>query len=777
MKGFFAYPSQPSEIGEGIKSAIHSLKSGGGDVIVDTWEENDVAGRFIVESILEEIEGSDFVAADVTNLNFNVTYEIGYAIGKSKRTLLFRSSAVHGDDDIVKELGIFDTLGYIQYQNSRHIADRLRSLNSVNPIFIDNNKVNNKSPIYIVYPKNRTDFEITLTSKIKRARLQFRSYDPDEHGRMSARDAISNVAMSHGVIVPLLPSTRTDALVHNQRAAFVAGLASGLEKELLLLQMGNDPVPLDYRDLVRRPANHKHISNYIGEFASIITDRLQLGVSTPILRPKSFLASLDLGASSAENEMQELGYYYLETDEYRRALRGEAQVIAGRKGAGKTAIFVQIRDKLRPHKQTIVLDLKPQGFQLIKFKETVLSQLEQGTKEHTITAFWEYLLLLETCYKILEKDKEPHLRNHHLYEPYRALANAYREDPFISEGDFSERISKLLNRIADDLEKAIGEGDRKRSFSKGELTGLLYKHDTSYLRNRIYKYLKFKSGLWILFDNLDKGWPPHGLTSDDLIIIRCLLDAISKMERFLRHHDRNIDCHGIVFLRNDVYELLLENTSDRGKITRIAIDWTDADLLRELLRKRIVSSGGNSNLGFDAIWGGICVSHYNGAESSSYLIERSLMRPRCLIDLVQACKSHAVNLNHTRIESSDIKQGEESYSADLVANINLEMRDVYPEASDILYAFIERSAFIDSIELAELLHKAGLDEQQSAKVTDLMLWNGFLGIVRGDDEVNYIYDMQYDRKRMKALMNKHFGSSLGFHINPAFWAGLEIQQE
>src|SRR5208283_5763866 len=117
----------------------------------------------------------------------------------------------------------------------------------------------------------------------------------------------------------------------------------------------------------------------------------------------TFLASINLGASNAENEMRDLGDYYLETDEYQRALRGEAQIIAGRKGSGKTALFVQLRDKLRRNKQTVVLDLKPEGFQLLKFKDVIMERLQQGMKEHTITAFWEYLLLLETCHKLLEK--------------------------------------------------------------------------------------------------------------------------------------------------------------------------------------------------------------------------------------------------------------------------------------------------------------------------------------------------------------------------------------
>ena len=35
--------------------------------------------------------------------------------------------------------------------------------------------------------------------------------------------------------------------------------------------------------------------------------------------------------------------------------------------------------------------------------------LGHGTLEHTITALWEYVLLLELCYKVLEKDKIPHI--------------------------------------------------------------------------------------------------------------------------------------------------------------------------------------------------------------------------------------------------------------------------------------------------------------------------------------------------------------------------------
>ena len=39
-------------------------------------------------------------------------------------------------------------------------------------------------------------------------------------------------------------------------------------------------------------------------------------------------------------------------------------------------------------------------------------------------AFWEYVLLLEICYKILEKDREQHKRDHQLLSLIENLQNS-----------------------------------------------------------------------------------------------------------------------------------------------------------------------------------------------------------------------------------------------------------------------------------------------------------------------------------------------------------------
>lgn len=493
----------------------------------------------------------------------------------------------------------------------------------------------------------RDDFARQQHGQVKKARLEFRTFDPEEHGRLPSGEAINNVAQSLGVITSLLPSVREDAEVHNFRAAFVAGLAMGMDKPLLLLQEGEEPVPLDYRDLVKIFYSLDQINGHIGDFSTEVMARLQARAPAVVSEPQTFLERLNLGASSAENELRELGNYYLETDEFRRVFKGEIRVVTGRKGAGKTALFVQVRDRLRSDRGKVVLDLKPEGFQLLKFKERVLDYLEEGTKTHTITAFWEYLLLLEICYKILAQDEVRHMRNGQLYEPYRRLSDSYGEDSFVAEGDFGERMLKLTQRIAEDFETNGGTSARGQSLSSGQVTELLYKHDVGKLRRQVIEYLNFKESLWILFDNLDKGWPAHGVTAEDVLTLRCLIEALENIERQLDRRD--VEAHGTVFIRNDVYELLVENTSDRGKVPQVGLDWTDGDLLRELLRRRFVHTGVEGDPSFEELWRQICCTHVGGEESSQYLIERCLMRPRALIELVGYCRSHAVNLGREKM--------------------------------------------------------------------------------------------------------------------------------
>lgn len=767
LKGFYAYPSAPSEIGQTIEKAVCDISARDSSIQVKSWTSLDIAGQFIAEKVIEGIESSDFLIADISRLNFNVTYEIGYAIGTGMPIILTKNGSVTESNITIREVGIFDTLGYENYQNSSELASLILNIRNIRPIHIPP-KLNRQSPVYLLEGLYKTDWATRIISRIKKARYLFRSFDPNEQPRLSANDAISQVSMSLGVVIPLLSNNAEGANLNNMRGAFIAGLADGMGKARCILQNGEQPVPLDYRDFVCVTYHPDDINEHISEFVLKIAEASQQPTAKASDEADSFLQSLDLGATSAENEMRSLQQYYLQTDQFLKARRGEANIVVGRKGSGKSAIFLQIRDQERNKKGNIVLDLKPDGYKLIKFKELILTFLEEGTFQHTIMAFWEYVLLLEICYKILEKDQTIHKRDQYLFEPYRRLAELYSADGYSTQGDFSERMTGLMEHISSEYRSKHGDNTKVR-LTAGNLTELLYLHDIRELTNQITEYLKHKEVCWLLFDNIDKGWPTSGLEHDDLLIIRGLIDATRKIER--QFNKSNIEVNTIVFLRNDVFELLVRDTSDRGKEASVLLDWVDADLLRELVRLRIVANDVDGD--FDSVWRRLCISHFNGEESSQYLIERSLMRPRFLLNLISQCKSFAINLNHTLINEDDIQKGLAAYSTDLLTDIGYEISDVESNVDDVLYAFIGSKQQLKIHELNEILEHYKIEQESFSKIVEILLWYGFLGLnISGEDR--YIYDFHYNMQLVKGVIKKT--DDLTYIINPAFWPSLMINQ-
>jgi hypothetical protein len=114
---------------------------------------------------------------------------------------------------------------------------------------------------------------------------------------MSVRDAIDNVSASLGVILPLISSNRNDSEIHNLRCSFIAGLSHALERETLILQAGDEPIPLDFRDAVSIYSAPHTIDRYIAEFASRITEKLQLADQQEFAELQSPITKLFIGAS------------------------------------------------------------------------------------------------------------------------------------------------------------------------------------------------------------------------------------------------------------------------------------------------------------------------------------------------------------------------------------------------------------------------------------------------------------------------------------------------
>jgi hypothetical protein len=124
---FVAYSSREVAIAQLIADAVYVANGSSNRMRYETWVYNDIPGNPLISPILDRIDESAFIVADVTTLNLNVAYEIGFAIGSKKRAYLIRHQGTAGDSATAREAGIFDTLGYLEYSDQDDLVRRLTS--------------------------------------------------------------------------------------------------------------------------------------------------------------------------------------------------------------------------------------------------------------------------------------------------------------------------------------------------------------------------------------------------------------------------------------------------------------------------------------------------------------------------------------------------------------------------------------------------------------------------------------------------------------------------
>jgi hypothetical protein len=94
--GFFAYPVVSTIVTDAILGAVELSKSD--DVQLKPWQKLTIVGFKIDDLIREQIHDVQFLAADITYPNYNVLYEIGYAMSGEALPLVAlsaRKSLVH----------------------------------------------------------------------------------------------------------------------------------------------------------------------------------------------------------------------------------------------------------------------------------------------------------------------------------------------------------------------------------------------------------------------------------------------------------------------------------------------------------------------------------------------------------------------------------------------------------------------------------------------------------------------------------------------------------
>ena len=223
--GLFLYPSSPAIIANTIEAAVQELGRIEGQDRWNSWKHLGISGQIIFCEICKALRFTELVVADVTTLNFNLLFEIGYAIGLGLPVVPIRDTSYIRDQKVFDEIGLLDTLGYLDFQISGGLVEALRARSVSQTQTLQRPQINKEQPLYLMKSHVQTDGMVRLLSALKKSGLRFRTFDPRETARLSLHEAYKQTLSSMGVVVSLVAPHREGAQAHNGRCAFVSGLA------------------------------------------------------------------------------------------------------------------------------------------------------------------------------------------------------------------------------------------------------------------------------------------------------------------------------------------------------------------------------------------------------------------------------------------------------------------------------------------------------------------------------------------------------------------------
>ena len=473
---FFAFPNEPQELYAQILAATAVIK-GNDRVKITSWPQLEIFGAVIPDEVRGGIEHSDVLLADITRPNLNVYYEIGYCIGLGKSLAPVLNVSFAGAAADIQRDGLFDIIGYLSYENRGGLVEIMGTLPSTILVDLYGKSLNAQQPIYFLNAYRKTDFVNTIAAAIKDSKVHFRSFDPAETARFTIVNAIADITSSAGVVVPFLERYIDNSERHNIRAAFVAGMAHGLGRDALLVRYAAkdaEPAPADYRDDLVGIAKEEAITEKVQEFCRQTLVAAQSIKRRAGPRSSSALQMLTLGATAAENEFRDLEHYFVETSEYLRTARGEAGIVAGRKGSGKTAIFFMVREKFRDQRDSIVVDLRPESHQLTLFKGELKRILDAGAFDHTIAGFWNFLVLTEVLLSLKKEADYQSKRTgkKEYFDKSREIDDALQRLSVSESGDFTARINRLSLFVLDEIKGLSKQG---KQLTPEMLTNIVYR--------------------------------------------------------------------------------------------------------------------------------------------------------------------------------------------------------------------------------------------------------------------------------------------------------------
>lgn len=477
------------------------------------------------------------------------------------------------------------------------------------------------------------------------------------------------------------------------------------------------------------------------------------------------LNKVQFGYDDAETEAKRgfLDKVYLKTLFFERVKKAEKTLVIGRKGAGKSALCLSLMQALKKEQKNHLLLTPESSPFLYKGEEFKLNTT--GNDDYSYVFSWKYSLLVEIAKNIVSfiDDEKNNLENNDIkknldYIKRFLYSNNELELPpirkFLSYINIINRFSASFNGFNIKFEK---ENNTQQEKSIKLLKTFEFK--VSELLKNIDNI-----DITVLIDKIDEAWSSKSNSKD---IITGLIIAATELNNQLAK------IVILLFLRTDIYDSLQYAQSDKLRLLEERITWNEKNLEELIVTRGKISS--ERNLDDKSIsWNSFFADEVKGINSFNYILDRTLRRPREMIQFCKLSLNIAQEKKEYKISEETILKAEIQYSEWKVIDLTNEFKVQFGFLRDLLLIFqgfkphFTRSTFENKYNEAKkklLKQYPEIESYSTNTILQVFFQIGILGAII-DGKNSFIYD---DRR----LILPHYTN---IAIHPAFHVNLGIIQ-
>jgi hypothetical protein len=726
---FFAYQGGTSDNVDAIKSAVKEINKQNNNYYARTWESLKINGTIINYKVLEAIDNAEIFACDLTYLNHNVLFELGYAIGKKKKLFLLLNESIKGVKDNFTNFKILKNIGYTSFTNSKDILFGLRVKHDLKTVLLDelvnlDRIENNSFDIFYIHSSIKNQAEIEIYDKLNSSQYKIVRDDSSETEYQTLTWYIESLLKSKCVVIHFLGKDKFGDFTENAKHSLYAGLGCGFEKNVLLVAPSPFNAPIDYTDILIEYNDAKSCVTKIFEWLSNNVSILPKSDEVVINRNDDDheinLLKLGLGCEIAEEEKNDLLNYFIETHSYHLAFEKSRAIFVGRKGSGKSALYIKLSNDLSLDNLNYVITLKPESNELLENVEVANLYNSESSKKSFFLNIWKFVIYSKLIVLV---------------------ANRINRKKVIQFTDTEEKILKFVSKYESfiylNFFGVIKEINKKiRNTNLIQNPEILNDFNTEYLSpliDLLKEYFRFTKyfKITILADNLDKTWDFKNDLSIQAEMILTLLEFAGHINNeFINKTGDNVDVRTFIFLRKDIFDFVKKQAREPDKLTINSheINWeTFPNLLQQVIeaRFRYILDLDNSH-DMELVW-----REYFDIDKKKHPFElikdTCILRPRDIIYFVSKLFESAINNNHNKVLFDDFEYAISAYTSFLHMNLIAETSAEFPNVGSVLEKLQQNFGQpIDYFRFKSIVNGFEHNEEATNKLIEALFTKGYL---------------------------------------------------